>query len=49
MSEQQKQQAEKISEEVKKLPPEMQEGALMYLQGMTAAVKMCGVTAKQEA
>ena len=36
MSEEQKQQAEKISAEINKLTPEMREKALIFMQGMAA-------------
>lgn len=39
MSEEQKQQAEKISEEINKLTPEMREKALIFMQGMAAMVQ----------
>ena len=38
MSEEQKQQAEKISAEINKLTPEMREKALIFMQGMAAMV-----------
>lgn len=39
MSEEQKQQAEKISVEINKLTPEMREKALIFMQGMAAMVQ----------
>ena len=44
MSEEQKKQAEKISEEINKLTPEMREKALIFMQGMAAM----GQPAKRE-
>lgn len=39
MSEEQKQQAEKISAEINKMTPEMREKALIFMQGMAAMVQ----------
>lgn len=39
MSEEQKQQAEKISAEINKLTPEMREKVLIFMQGMAAMVQ----------
>ena len=40
MSEEQKKQAESLTRELDKLPKEVREGALLYLQGMTAGAKL---------
>ena len=40
MSEEQKQQAEKISAEINKLTPEMREKALIFMQGVATAAKL---------
>ena len=42
MSEEQKKQAESLTRELDKLPKEVREGALLYLQGMTAGAKLAG-------
>lgn len=39
MSEEQKKQVEKISEEINRLTPEMREKALIFMQGMAAMVQ----------
>lgn len=43
MSEEQKIQAEDIAAKMNTLPPELREGALMYLQGMAACAKLMAV------
>ena len=40
MSEEQKKQAERITAEMAKLPQELREGALLFLQGMAATAKL---------
>lgn len=49
MSEEQKKQIEQITAEVKKLTPEVREGALLYLQGLAnGAAAMARAMEKQE-